>query len=128
MSQHLAALTLDQETAPYVNLVKTDMPGDLYRYIAEHVWERIDREYANLEDPLEVEILVDQLIELKKEINQSDELHRLYLIEEIQALKKHELMGETGVAYWHRITDLKERRKIVKRKTLRWINTSNCLG
>jgi DNA-directed RNA polymerase len=40
-SQHLAALTRDEVTAPHVNLVPLDLPGDLYKYVGDHVWERL---------------------------------------------------------------------------------------
>ena len=36
-SQHLCALTRDETTAPYVNLVKQEYPGDLYSYVAKSV-------------------------------------------------------------------------------------------
>ena len=41
-SQHLAALTRDEITAPHVNLTPSVLPGDLYKYVADNVWRRLD--------------------------------------------------------------------------------------
>jgi len=44
--QHLVAMSRDHTVAPYVNLVATEddnaIPGDIYMYVAEKVWEKID--------------------------------------------------------------------------------------
>jgi len=40
-SQHLSALTKDEVTAPHVNLVPLDLPGDLYKYVADNVWDHL---------------------------------------------------------------------------------------
>jgi len=45
--QHLVAMSRDDEVAPYVNLVETrseqEVPGDIYMYIANKVWEKISK-------------------------------------------------------------------------------------
>jgi hypothetical protein len=120
-SQHLSALTKDEITAPHVNLVPSDLPGDLYKYVADHVWEELEKTVANLsKDRVNtLEYVLDELITMKKHIvnclPKSEE--RKQLIAKIQSFKaKHEYdIFEAAPLYWWRITSSKERRKIVKR-------------
>ena len=123
-SQHLCALTRDETTAPYVNLVKQEYPGDLYSYVAKSVWEKIEQEVNRLEpEELEdIEGFLDDLIELKKAINVSQPKSqvRKEAIEKIQKFKQENAhsMAIASAVFWNRIKDLKERRKIVKRNTM----------
>jgi len=120
-SQHLSALTRDEVTAPHVNLVPSDLPGDLYMYVAQHVWSRIDAAVAQL-DPIELHKInwyIDSLIELKKKIAEAEHgtEERKLRIDEIRAFKlKHKGLGDKSSAvFWSRIKCNKQRRKIVKR-------------
>ena len=47
--QHLVAMSKDDEVAPLVNLTPSDLPGDVYMFIAEHVWKRIEQMYNELD-------------------------------------------------------------------------------
>lgn len=120
-SQHLAALTKDQITAPHVNLVPSDLPGDLYKYVADHVWEFITLEVAQMskKDIADSEALIDTLLDLKNQITAAPlkSERRKELITEIIRFKKAHEAGITKAApvYWARVTDGKHRRKIVKR-------------
>jgi DNA-directed RNA polymerase len=120
-SQHLAALTKDEITAPHVNLVPLDLPGDLYRYVADHVWKHLNKLLSEMtrEDIFKCEKFIDNLIELKKEINNSEPKSdkRKSLVDEIQKFKSanYDLMEKSSAVYWARITDNKQKRKIVKR-------------
>jgi len=120
-SQHLTALTKDEITAPHVNLIPSDLPGDLYKYVADHVWERIKCEVSKLnkEEIKECENFIDTIADFKHQIAEaplkSD--RRKELISEIIAYKKENepLIKKSACVYWNRITDSKHKRKIVKR-------------
>jgi DNA-directed RNA polymerase len=120
-SQHLTALTRDEVTAPHVNLVPLDLPGDLYKYVADHVWTDIANEVSLLSSAKKTEYdsVIDTLIDIKGQIAvapmKSD--RRKELIDEvIQYKKEHEKQVKAcSPAYWIRITDSKHKRKIVKR-------------
>lgn len=120
-SQHLSALTRDEITAPHVNLVPLDLPGDLYKYVADHVWAFIDAETEKLTkaEIRECDNLIDNIADLKKQISEaplkSD--RRQELINEIIAYKKQNevVLKRSSCVYWSRIKDAKHRRKIVKR-------------
>ena len=135
-SQHLSALTLDEITAPHVNLVPLELPGDLYKYVADHVWKKLEEKVNKLspERRNRCDALIDDIIELKKEITAAEpkSQKRADLIEVIWALKEEEkdLMEDAGAVFWNRITDSKERRKIVKRNvmTLPYGGTAYGLG
>lgn len=120
-SQHLAALTLDEITAPHVNLVPLDLPGDLYKYVADHVWSHMEELVAEIpaKRKIELEEVIDTLIDLKRLIAETQPLsdRRKELIAAIQHFKKlHEVdVSEASVFYWLRITDNKHKRKICKR-------------
>ncbi len=120
-SQHLSALTRDEITAPHVNLVPLDLPGDLYKYVADHVWLKIEEEVANM--PLaayqECEEVIEELSGMKTQIAGTplkSEL-RKELIERLQKYKadNEELVKRAAVVFWHKIKDQKHRRKICKR-------------
>jgi len=123
-SQHLAALTRDEETAPHVNLVPQDLPGDLYKYVADHVWARIKLEVDAYppSDREACERFIDTLTEFKKAINLSEPKsdQRKLLVEEIRdfKLKNPRVADLSSPVYWLRITDAKQRRKIVKRNVM----------
>jgi len=123
-SQHLSALTRDEITAPHVNLVPLDLPGDLYKYVADNVWNHL-RELTQMFEKDEVnaaEKLIDNILELKKAINEAEPRSdkRAELIAQIQKLKLENsvLMNIAGPLFWLRITDNKHKRKIVKRNTM----------
>lgn len=122
--QHLATLTKDEITAQHVNLYKTELPGDLYRYVAGHVWSTLDREVAKI-SPKEYARLESVIATIKDIRNQvaASELkseRRLKLTEEYFAFKES-VKGDLHAAapvFWHKITDAKEQRKICKRNTM----------
>jgi len=135
-SQHLSALTRDELTAPHVNLVPLELPGDLYKYVSDHVWERLT---AALGQMTKIEIndcekLIDELIDLKKQINDSEPKseRRKELVSKIQSFKDRnkDLMNIAAPVYWARVKDAKHRRKIVKRNvmTLPYGGTAYGLG
>ena len=71
--QHLTALSLDEKIAPLVNLVPTEIPGDVYMYVAEKTWQALDKLEKDLGDhPVKTELprLLKEIksIKLKREI------------------------------------------------------------
>ncbi len=120
-SQHLCALMRDETTAEYVNLVKTKYPGDLYTYISNKVWEDLQNEISTFSKKYvnELETFIDNFIEYKKAIHISEARSevRREAVENILEFKRAnaQLVGDACCVFWNRITDNKERRKIIKR-------------
>jgi DNA-directed RNA polymerase len=123
-SQHLAALTKDEVIASHVNLVPLDLPGDLYKYVADHVWTHLEQERSLMsqEDINECEKFIDNLIEFKKQIHQAEPKSdlRQMLVKQIKEFKDSNtyLMNIASTIFWLRIKDSKHKRKIVKRNTM----------
>lgn len=123
-SQHLAALTRDDIIAPHVNLVPLSLPGDLYKYVADHVWKHLEEELAMMpsEEIKECERLIDNLIEFKKQINAAEPKSdlRKELVDKIRKFKTDNdlMIGIAAPVFWYRIKDAKHKRKIVKRNTM----------
>jgi DNA-directed RNA polymerase len=63
-SQHLAALTQDEVVAQHVNIIDNEIPGDLYRFVAEALWARLDPYIESLSsaDLKRKEALIDDII------------------------------------------------------------------
>jgi hypothetical protein len=123
-SQHLSALTLDEVTAPHVNLVPSEMPGDLYRYVGQNLWERL----MNLRESMSEKAIksgeqcIHILTDLKARTDLADPRspERKSLAEDISRYrsKYKEIIKRAAPLYWLRIEDLKDRRKLVKRGTM----------
>jgi len=120
-SQHLSALTRDERTAPLVNLVPSEFPGDLYKYIADHVWKNIlkEKESMSKQTVAECEAFIDQLTNLKKSIfkEEAKSERRAQLLDEIKLLRdsNRSLIKLSCCVWWARVLDAKHKRKIVKR-------------
>jgi DNA-directed RNA polymerase len=123
-SQHLAALSRDEQAAPYVNLVPLEAPGDLYAYVAEKAWATIEEQMAEFsEDELErLNAHIDEVMAMKQEIEaavpRSDD--RKLLVEQLRVLKVKDefLKNNASPVFWSRITHPGDRRKICKRGTM----------
>lgn len=119
--QHLAALTKDESAAVHVNLIASDLPGDLYSYVGEHVWGYIADIVGKIpKDELKkLDKFIDNLIDLKKQINAAEvgSDRRAALVESIKTFKAEydELAQASAPVYWNRVASLQQRRKIVKR-------------
>ena len=120
-SQHLSALTRDEITAPHVNLVPLNLPGDLYKYVGDHVWERLEKivEGYTKHQIKSCETFIDNLIDFKKQIHNSEPKseRRKSLIDEVRKFKDTyaEIANIAAPVYWLRVRDAKHRRKVVKR-------------
>lgn len=123
-SQHLCALTRDDVTAPYVNLVPLELPGDLYSYVSEHVWSRVEEDCAKLtrEEVEECERTIDTLMEMKKRVGEAapKSEQRKELISEMQSYKDSNrlLMDVSAPVFWRRIKEPRQRRKVIKRNVM----------
>ena len=98
-----------------------DLPGDLYKYVADHVWHKLGLEVAKLtkEEYKECESVIDDLVRLKQQINNAPMKSDLRkdLIDELKTYrtKNEELIALAAAVFWHKIKDAKHKRKIVKR-------------
>jgi len=123
-SQHLSALMLDEVTAPHVNLVPMELPGDLYMHVAYHMWARLGKniETMPLRTRKSLEKCIDNIIEMKKQINAAEPRSetRLALVEHYRKYKEKnkEIIKRAAPIFWLRIADDKHKRKIVKRGTM----------
>jgi DNA-directed RNA polymerase len=125
-SQHLAALTRDEYTAPFVNLTKTMLPGDLYRLVADFTWTTLKEMVDNYskDDVIRLNQLIDKIIYLKKEIRDcqsrgDDTKADAFRVElEVCRTENKDSIAIAYPLYFYRITDAKQKRKIVKRNTM----------
>lgn len=123
-SQHLSALTKDEVTAPHVNLVALGLPGDLYKYVGDHVWEtlEVERDKLTKEQISSCEKVIDTLTDLKKQISTAEQKseRRRELVEKIKLFRKEneELIEKAAPVFWLRICDSKHKRKVVKRNVM----------
>jgi hypothetical protein len=123
-SQHLSALTRDHVTAPLVNLVKSKFPGDLYKFIADNVWDKIQAILDDFDDSIimKCEIFIDNMIEFKKRIIAAEPNSdiRKEAVESIKKLKNDNkgISEQACAVFWCRIKDAKHKRKIVKRNIM----------
>ena len=133
-SQHLVALTKDDSCAHLVNLVPLEVPGDLYSYVAVHVWNKLSAIISGMliEDLLACEEYIDKLIDIKQRLilEERGSPNRKIIIEEIQTFKldNQALVEMTSPVFWSRITDLKERRKVIKRGVMTLVYGSTRYG
>lgn len=120
-SQHLSALTKDDITAPHVNLVPLDLPGDLYKYVADHVWGEIEKQVSEMNPAIyaECERLIDTLSDIKTQIGLAPmkSERRAELIELLHGIRaqNREMIAKSALVFWHKIKDAKHRRKVCKR-------------
>jgi len=123
-SQHLVALSKDKELAPYVNLVSSELPGDLYALVAEKVWARLEeKEYAVPAIVYEqLDYILQKTNELQKEYEEAPagSERKALAYTEVQTWRNNnrKLRELLYPVYWNRIKDLKVRRKICKRGTM----------
>ena len=134
--QHLVAMSLDDEVAPLVNLVPSEVPGDVYMFIADKVWSGL----ASMQNLLEKEVLdkfqevFDTAVRLQKEyFSAPDKSERKAVaFQQAQAWRNQNrsLREKLFPVYWMNITSKKIQRKTVKRNvmTLGYGGTSYGMG
>lgn len=123
-SQHLSALTKDEITAPHVNLVPLDLPGDLYKHVGDHVWEHLQRlvDAYTVEQRSTCESFIDDIMEMKRVIAETEPKSeaRTTLVEAFRQFKEDfaEINTLASPVFWLRIKDPKHQRKVVKRNVM----------
>lgn len=122
--QHLVAMSQDSEVAPLVNLVPSDLPGDVYLYIAEHVKSSIDEKVSKLtkEEITRFESLFEEHTNLLREIEKWPEKSEKKKLAYAKMLEfknhNHDLRQKLFPVYWHKIDDMRVWRKTVKRNVM----------
>jgi len=122
--QHLTALSLDENIAPLVNLVPTELPGDVYMYVAVKTWEALAELNDNLDDPVKDElprILAEiKEIKLKRETAITKE-EKNEAFKELDTWRKanKEFEKNLYIPFWSIFKDDKKlQRKTVKRPVM----------
>jgi len=120
--QHLAALSRDSEIAKYVNLTKSEWPGDLYSLIAKNTWAVIETAVQRLSPArkAECEAFIHELKDFKERITAATPQERMQLTKDIVSFKNKNktLMEDSCPVFWSKITSVKERRKVLKRNVM----------
>jgi hypothetical protein len=116
-SQHLAALTRDEVSAPHVNLTPSSTPGDLYKFISNFVWQEIAEQVKNQEEDYESIIAKAKELRASLKIAQHVSAERKAAQELAKAfrLEHKEKINAAAATFWNSITDLSHRRKVSKR-------------
>lgn len=119
--QHLTALALDKDMAPFVNLAPSDKPGDIYAFIAEKVWDRLANKEAILPNSVVSQFneVFNKLQVLQGAYDQAElrtEKKRL-AFEKVQTYRNNNraLREKLFPVYWNKIKEARDRRKICKR-------------
>ena len=115
--QHMTALTLDETTAPLVNLVPQDLPGDVYMAVCEEVYKQIEADY-NPELDSVLEEFLGRLSVVFEGIDNVKRTERSEIYAEAAAIKEQYDIKALSPNYFMRITDPKKRRKLVKRPVM----------
>ncbi len=123
-SQHLTAMSKDEELAPYVNLVPSEVPGDLYALVAEKVWKRLEELEMRIPSVIynQLDYVLEEAERLQKEYDEapagSERKALAYTSVQTWRNNNRKLREALYPVYWNRIKDLKVRRKITKRPTM----------
>jgi DNA-directed RNA polymerase len=122
--QHLTALSLDDTVAHLVNLVPTDLPGDVYMYVAEKVWE----ELAELDKQTDPELTknmsryIQEITDIKLKMGTAEtkeEKDKVFKEADAWRTEHKEQLNDMWVPFWMRLADNKKlQRKTVKRPVM----------
>lgn len=134
--QHLVAMSLDHEVAPLVNLVPSKIPGDVYMFIADKVWNTLAKMQNNLEKTVvnKFKNVFKTAVKLQKEyFDAPDKSERKAVaFQQAQSWRNQNraLREKLFPVYWMNITSKKIQRKTVKRNvmTLGYGGTSYGMG
>jgi DNA-directed RNA polymerase len=122
--QHLAAISLDEEVAPLVNLVPSDLPGDVYMFIADKVWENLKVMAGKLPEKTSSKfgklLLEGKVLQLTYERAPANSEQKFLAYSELKTWKNNNrlLREQLFSTYWLGITDKKLIRKSVKRPVM----------
>jgi len=122
--QHLVAMAQDEEVAPLVNLVPSELPGDVYMFIADKVWENLEKMKAKLDQSTidQFEAVFAEATKLQLEYStapdKSERKAVAYKAASSWRNQNRDLREKLFSVYWCNITDPKIRRKTVKRNVM----------
>lgn len=123
-TQHLTAMSLDETIAHLVNLVPTEYPGDLYMYIANHVWGKLQTMVDEM-DPKVAARFDEIFAESKKLFKEYSEAPPRTEQKAMAFLKSKEwrnvnrdLRAALFPVYWLKVDKPKDQRKCVKRNVM----------
>ena len=108
-------------SAPCVNIVPQELPGDLYAYVAEALWARLEEKKNRYDKDrlIKCEEFIDKLVSMKKRIYEEgfESSNRNELLAELKKFREDNqvLIKDCSTIWWCRIKDKKQRRKICKR-------------
>ena len=122
--QHLVAMSQDLTVAHLVNLVPSELPGDVYMFIAEKVWNRLEAMVKKLDQ--------ETINKFEEVFNTAICLQRAYQTAPDKSEKKalafreaqtwrnqnRDLREKLFAVYWNNIQDQKIQRKTVKRNVM----------
>lgn len=115
--QHMAALTLDEKTAPLVNLVPQETAGDVYMAVCDSVYEQVEADY-NPELDATLEAFLGRLDVLVSDLDTLTSAERNERFSQMSTLREEFELKELAPNYFMKITDRKKRRKMVKRPVM----------
>ena len=122
--QHLVAMSKDDEVAPLVNLVPSEIPGDVYMFIADKVWERLRVMAKGVSPDIKEKFqeVFETAIRLQREYdNAPDKSERKVLaFQNAQSWRNQNryLREQLFPVYWLNIDSRKIQRKTVKRNVM----------
>ena len=114
-------MSLDEELAPYVNLVPSPRPGDLYMHLASKVWQELDQQTAQVSEATRSKLPgLLATIEQKQAAASNPELgaeERSLAWQAMQEWRNQTrgLRESLFPVYWSGVLDKKLRRTIMKR-------------
>jgi hypothetical protein len=122
--QHLAAMALDEVVAPLVNLVPQDLPGDVYKYIAQYAWKDLEELAAKLTQTERDQF--DDIFRTARELQRkyseapanSEEKALAYAAASEWRNANRDIRAKLFPIYWLNINNPKDQRKVVKRNVM----------
>lgn len=122
--QHLVAMSQDESIAHLVNLVPQELPGDVYMYIAEHVWKHLQELSDRLtpEERNQFHSIYETAKTLQSTyINAPDKSEAKALAYEVAQTWRNRnrvIREKLYPVYWLAIDNPKDQRKVVKRNVM----------
>ena len=122
--QHLTALSKDKEIAPFVNLASSELPGDLYTFVGEQVWQAMSEKSKLIPNDIKGQFwdIFEQAKNFQLRYRTAPEKSTLRA--EIFAESKEwrhktrKIREQLFPLYWLEISDKKLIRKICKRNVM----------
>ena len=122
--QHLTALSLDDTVAHLVNLVPTEIPGDVYMFVAEKTWEALANQYKEISPELKanadrfIKEVTAIKLKMEKTVTKDDKNAVFAELDQWRKDNREETKG-MFVPFWMRLAnDKKLQRKTVKRPVM----------